>query len=246
MREKHGTQYYLRENPFGEEGTFIAGTVTRTTVGLESIIRRMVGRGTTLTEIDLFAVIRLFRNEIMACIIEGAGVNIEDFFVIRPTISGQFNGVKDSFDSSRHNFSASINLSSRFIERARKEAIIEKIDRPKKQPEIQEVHDQASATLNRQVTIGRTVRLEGKNLAFDKEQADEGVFLLNSDASAFIKIAYDDIVKNGELRFIVPSEVRALGEEIYIEVKSRLKTKVMRFDRTMFRLKVVEAQPVTP
>lgn len=241
MGQKKGTRYFLKDNPFKDDGTFIANTVIRENVDLEDIIRRMVDRGTTLTEIDLAAVIRLFKNEILNCMAEGKGVNIDDFFTIRTTISGIFDDETDSYDKARHSLKANINVSSKFSQLLASRIIVEKVDTPERVPKIQKVYDQFTETINEQLTVGNVVRLRGSNLFFDRKADDEGVFLVNKEATSSIKITYRDTISNKELRFLVPQEATTLGEEVYIELRSRLKTKHLRLGRQKFTVKVVTA-----
>lgn len=238
---KVGVQFFLRENPFKDDGTYIANTITRRNLGKEDIIQRMLGRGTTLTDVELVSVLRLFRNEIVKCLAEGAGVNIDDFFIIQPSVSGFFKSLDDSFDPKRHSINARINISRKFRKHLSEQARYEKISRPDKNPVINRVHDQVSDSYNKQMTIGYVVRLLGQKLAFNRDAEDEGVFLLSSDCKKSMKINYMDVIANNELRINVPQEATTLGEEIYIEVRTRGKTKYIGFGRTRFSLKPVEA-----
>lgn len=238
---KVGIQYFLRENPFKDDGRFIANSINRGNIGMEDLIMRMVKRGTTLTEIDLSAVLMLFRSEIIRCLAEGTGVNVDDFFVIRPSVSGYFNSREDNYDPKRHRINAKICASRKLIKQLSDQARLEKISQPNKDPHIMRVHDQVSDTYNKQMTIGYVVMLKGQRLAFNREAEDEGVFLLSSDYKRSMKINYMDVIANNKLRIIIPQKVTELGDEIYIEVRTRGKTKYLGFGRTGFSLKPVAA-----
>lgn len=248
MGKKLGLQYSLRENPFQENGKFIANTLTRSNLGLEEIVTKMSEKGTTLTEVDIRAVIVLFRNEIIEALSDGNGVNIDNFFSVKASISGVFESIHDGFESDRHSLNLNMIAGAKFVADFGAKTRIEKIKKAKKLPEIVTVFDGKSESLNRNVTVNSLVRLEGDNLAFDKTADDEGIYLYSEDGKNSIKVKYSDTIRNKELRFVLPQEATTLGEIIYIEVRTRLKTKILKKGVTdfMLNLKTEPPQPVTP
>lgn len=239
MVTKKGTPYYLRDNPFGEENSFIAQAVTRSVADLNKVIARMVDKGSSLTEVDLRGVIILFRKVIIDLISEGVGVSIDSFLNIRPTISGVFEGYDDTFDRSRHQLNLKVQLNVKFMEDLLKEITMEKIDRPERAPLLKLLHDMATESYNKSLTVGNIVRLEGKYLSFDRQKGDEGIYIYSKEGDQFIKIDFRDKSSNRELRFLIPPQVATLGEEVYIEVKTRYGTKLLREGRTKFLLRVI-------
>lgn len=249
MGKKLGLQYSLRKNPFQESNKYIANTLTRANMGLEEIVRKMSVKGTTLTEVDIRAVIVLFRNEIIEALLDGNGINIDNFFSIKPSISGLFESINDGFESDRHSLNLNMVASAKFVAEFGARTRIEKIKKPVKIPEIETVFDGVSESQNQNVTVNSLVRLEGDHLAFDKTADDEGIYLYSEDGKNSIKVNYSDTIRNKELRFVMPQEATTLGEVIFIEVRARLKTKILKKGVTNFMLNLkTEAppQPVTP
>ena len=77
------------------------------TLGVVEIVKRIVKRGTTLTETDIRAVLRLSFEEIAEAVSEGNNVNLI-LVNNRPSIQGVFSDVNDSYDASRHTVRASL------------------------------------------------------------------------------------------------------------------------------------------
>lgn len=248
MGQKLGIQFSLRRNPFQENGKYIANTVTRSNMGLQEIVRKMSVKGTTLTEVDIRAVIVLFRNEIIEALLDGNGINIDSFFSIKPSVGGVYDSPTDSFDRGKHSLSINMIPSGRFISDFERASKVERIDKAKKTPDILIVYDGESKSINQLVTVNSLIRLEGKNLAFDAEADDEGLYLHSEDGLKSVKVNYTDTIRNKELRFILPPEVTELGDVINIEVRTRLKTKILKKGGADFMLNVKAAfpKPVTP
>lgn len=242
MGKKEGTPYYLRDNPFKDDGTFIAQAVCRRNADLNAVIDRMVDKGTTLTEVDLRAVITLFRDAIINLISEGAAINIDNFISIRSTIGGVFTAYDEKFEPTRHQYKLKMLPSVRFMTDLLKEVSVERIEKSEKVPLIKLLHDMATDTFNKSLTAGNIVRIEGKNLSFNRAEEDEGIYIYNKGGDRFIKVNFRNKSNNKELHFLVPPDVATLGEEVYIMIKTRYGTKILRDGKTMFLLKVMPAQ----
>lgn len=238
MGTKEGIQYSLRKNPFREDGKYIASTVTRASLSLEGIVRQMSIKGTTLTEVDIKAVIVLFRNEIIEALSSGTGVNIDNFFFIKASISGIYENLNDSFDPARHSLNINMIPSGKFMRDVKGLTKVEKVDRVFKGPEIYNVYDGQSKTTNLDVTVNSLVKIEGKNMAFDSTADDEGLFLISADGTQSIKVNYTDDIGSKTLRFVLPPEAVDLGATILVEVRSRLRTKILKKGTTEFLLNV--------
>lgn len=101
-------RYYLQPNPITPDPNDQKARVQpNATLGVDDVVRRIVKRGTTLTETDVRAVLRLSFDEIADAVAEGNNVNLP-LVNIKPSIQGVFANVNDSYDDSRHTVRASV------------------------------------------------------------------------------------------------------------------------------------------
>ena len=231
-------EYYLKKNPFGNQSNYVAQTITAKIYNTDDVIRRMLGRGSTLTEPDLKANLSLLRQVIIDILSEGGTINIEDFLHFKFSISGVFERPTDSFDASKHTVNVNVNVSQRLIKELVNKANPIKVESTEKRPVIKMVHDLESDSLNKLVTNRNMVRIEGTNLAFDKDKEDEGIYIIAGDESKELKVKYKDKMSSTSMVFMLPDLI-SFSDKVYIEVRTRMNTKTLRNGRTSNTLNMV-------
>ncbi|MXV50723.1 hypothetical protein GS399_07030 [Pedobacter sp. HMF7647] len=95
-------KYYLKPNPIAANPNgYVARTAANETIDIEGVIKKIVKRGTTITETDLRAALSIFFEVVTDGVASGNTI-LSPLVNIRPGINGVFNGAADVFDHSRH------------------------------------------------------------------------------------------------------------------------------------------------
>jgi nucleoid DNA-binding protein len=150
----------------------------------EAIITRMLNRGTLLTRTDILAVLNGFEETVAAAILDGNSVNLP-LFNTAFSISGVFETPLDTFDGNRHKLN--INLTKGILLRdVERKVKFEKTTNPTPLPQIQELRDSVSGTVNEKLTANGVVELRGYNLKIDGDLPACGLWFV-SDSGAEIK-----------------------------------------------------------
>lgn len=208
-------KYYLQPNhitPDPNDQT--ARVATNNVLGIDDLVRRIVKRGTTLTETDIRAVLRLSFEEAADCIAEGNAINLP-LVNIRPSIQGVFTDINDSFDASRHTLRASVTAGVLLNEKM-KTATVEKMTTSIVSPDIIDFTDVKTNT-HTQATKGNIAVITGSELKFNPANAAEGIFFVNIATNAETKVT--DIAQRteGKLMFLIPATLTA--GTYYVEVR---------------------------
>ena len=170
-------KYSLSRNHLqGGSNNYFARVEANGTIGPEEIIARCIFRGTTLTETDLRAAATLFMEECGRAVGEGFNVNTP-LINLRPSITGTFSSMSDSFDSSRQLLRASVSMGLD-LAKVMRQAKPEKSFTPKAAPFLLEFEDANSGTVNSKITPGGVAIITGQELKFDPDKAKEGIFFI--------------------------------------------------------------------
>ncbi len=155
--------YSLVENLLTERpDDYSAQTHSLGSVGREALISRILSKGTLLTRTDVLAVLNGLEEAVVDTLLEGYTITAP-LFNTSFSISGVFEGATDSFDPNRHRLN--INLTKGTLLRdVEKRIKLEKIHSTAAQPQIQEVKDSVSGTVNEKLTTGGVVELRGYSL----------------------------------------------------------------------------------
>jgi hypothetical protein len=153
-------KYYLTQNPLTEApDDFAAHVESVESHDKKSIAARMLQRGTLATQTDIVAILNLLEETLADITREGGIINLPLFRTVL-SISGKFNSPLDSFDPTRHRMV--VNTVAGTLFRALETEIAkEKVSPPIIGPQILEVHDIASDTVNSELTPGGVIRVYG-------------------------------------------------------------------------------------
>ena len=163
----------------------------------EAIITRMLSRGTTLTRTDIIAVLNGLEETVVAVLLEGNNITLP-LFNTSFSISGVFDSPLDSFDGNRHKLN--INLTKGLLLReAEKKVKFEKTNVSSPQPQIQEVKDSVSQTVNEKLTPKGVVELRGYNLKIEGDDPTCGLWFINEGGA---EVRAEVIIENKPSRII--------------------------------------------
>jgi hypothetical protein len=196
------------------------------TLNNADIIKRMMKRGSTVTEPDANAVILLYNQEVIDALSEGYSVNT-DIFNARASVQGVFNNINDNFDASRHTVRASISAGNVLFSKMLS-ANVEKVSTSIVSPDIIDFNDLKTNT-NSQATKGGIGTITGSELKFDNTNVNEGIFFVNTTSNAETKVTDVAIRTEGKLMFIIPTSLVAGTYTVEVR-KAYTNAKTIRVD----------------
>lgn len=199
--------YYLQPNPITPDPNDQSARVVSNLIhDVDSIVKEMLRRGTTITEADIRAVLKVLFEVITDEVAEGNNVNLP-LVNIKPGITGVFTGAADAFDASRHikkaNLSAGILLTEKMGY-----ADVQKILQPIPTPALIQFIDVTSKTTNSILTPGGIGQIVGEELKFDDTSTGQGIYFIAADGTA-TKVVNIATRTEGKLIFNIPTSLVA-------------------------------------
>ena len=198
-------KYCLQPNPITPDPNDQSARVIKNQVyDVESITKEMLKRGSTITEADIRAVLKVFFDVVTDKVAEGNNVNLP-LVNIKPGIGGVFTNATDSFDGSRHVKKASVS-SGILLSQKLQEATVEKVAQPLPTPALVQFTDVNSQTANSTLTVGGIGQIVGQELKFNPANAIEGIYFVASDGRA----TKAEVLANrteGKLVFSIPNSL---------------------------------------
>ena len=209
-------EYHIVPNPFSDNpNSGIARPVNVTIYTEEQVIDLMTKRATGLGKPDILAMKALEKDVVTDIVENGDGV-VTAVYQIHPSMSGIYNGPEDSYDPSRH--SINVNTTPGTAVRAASKRIkTKKVHVADPQPDIMEVKDVVSGSINDQLTLGGILQLQGYRLRFIETSASNGIFLIPETGSA-IKLTVIADNKPSRLTTQIPLDLPQ--GEYHLEVRS--------------------------
>ena len=172
-------KYSLVENLLTERpDDYSAQTHSLASLDKEAIITRMLNRGTLLTRTDILAVLNNFEETINEAHLEGYTVTLP-LFNTSCSISGVFESPLDSFDGNRHKFNLNLTKGA-LLRNTEKNVKFEKTNTATPLPNIQEVRDSISATVNEQLTSKGVIEVRGYNLRIEGNDPACGLWIVTA------------------------------------------------------------------
>lgn len=170
-------KYSLTENILTDRpDDFSARTHVSKSYNKTKFIKRLLEKGTLMTETDAVAALNAIENTILEIIEEGGTLNLP-LFNTSFSISGIFKGPLDNFDNSRHKLN--INLSKgKLLRTAEKKVALEKTKAISPQPIIVEVKDSISGKKNQQLTPNGVIEIRGNNIKITGDNPSCGIWFV--------------------------------------------------------------------
>ena len=195
-------------------------------LSLDDVIKQMVGRGSILKRTECYAVLEAFFHCVAENLTEGKGLKSE-YLQITPGIQGVFNDEADEFDSKRHQIVLNV-VAGKHLDKAVTKVKPKKISaRPPYRPEIKEVYDIETETVNDQLSPGNVVEITGDKLNINPDKDDEGVFLIHNETTEETRISKIRHNYPKKLTFKLPTNLH-IGK-YSLEIRKRpYRTKALR------------------
>lgn len=213
--------YALFENHLTSDPDDYAAQVKITgSAGLEVVAQRMIDQGSTVTKPDILAVLEEAIKAIESCLLDGYRVQLGGLCELFPRIKGVFNGITDTFDASRHRVDVGANPGARVRKTVREGATVTKTETIKPAPALLEYVDLGSDETNGKITSGNIGTINGHRLKFNSDQDDNGIYFINIDTAAEVKVTTIQKNKPGQLVFLAPSMPDG---QYYLEVRTRFR-----------------------
>ncbi len=197
-------QYYLVPNHITPDpDDYMAVSINPQTYTIEDVVEQMTREGSTITTAEALANFEEITRTIRGLVFQGHNVNtpLANF---SPGMSGVFIGEEDRFDPARH--STKVNTSPGVRMRPQNgEIAVEKIAPRELLPVLRHYYDNSSETQNDMISAGLGARITGSHLKFDEEDANQGVFFVNTTDSTATRVE-SRMLRNkpGELIFLNP------------------------------------------
>jgi hypothetical protein len=196
-------KYYLKPNvitpdPNDQSARVITGKVH----DVVSITKEMLKRGSTITEADIMAVLKVFFEVTSDEVADGNNVNLP-LVNLRPSINGVFSSITDSFDASRHIKRASVTAGT-LLSQKMSAAQVEKVTQPVVTPSLIQFLDVTTQNTNSSLTVGGIGQIIGDELKFDSSNPQEGIFFIATDNTA-TQATIIASKTDGKLVFSIPS-----------------------------------------
>jgi hypothetical protein len=174
--------YSLQENLLtGRKNDFKAQPHIRRSFNKEELIDLMLQRGTLMTKTDALAVFNNIEETIVDIVSDGDTVHLP-LFNIGFSISGAFDGAFDSFDPARHKLNVKINKGTllRSVERKVK---LTKVNAHSPQPRIYTVKDITTGTVDKILSSGGVVEINGKNIKITGNNPECGLYFVDDNGA---------------------------------------------------------------
>jgi hypothetical protein len=195
--------YSLHENPLTERtDDFVAQPHPGASYNREQFIDLMLQRGTTVTRTDIVAVFNT-AEETGVYIIENGGTFNLPLMVTGFRMPGVYEGATDSYDPARHSLHATVNKGV-LIREAEKRVKVEKINTPTPQPQILEVKDSVSGSVDTVLTAGGAVEIAGINIKITGEKPETGLYFV-AESGAETKAVTVVTNKPSQLIALIPA-----------------------------------------
>lgn len=213
------TDYTLTPNHLtSEPNDYFARIRTKGSVDQTDLVADMLKRGTTLNQPELEGTIKLLFEACVDRLADGYSVHtpMGDMTL---SLKGVFNGLDDSFDSTRHIVDVSISSTPELRQSIKGAVTLNRVDRSGTHPLPAEFHDLYSGEVNGPLVPGNLGRLKGSSMKFEKEDAAQGVFFIDSEGNE-TRIENIGVNKPKEIIFNIPATLTS--GDYTIEVRAMI------------------------
>lgn len=209
-------EYYLILNKLTPEpDDCVARTHNTQTLSLDDIIKRMTGRGLTLTDTEVKSVFNELTHVLNDALQQGNSISTP-FLKVTPSIAGVFENADDLFDSSRHTVKLNASLGNDIKVDQRKFSL-RKVRVTANMPEILKIRDYQTQRDDEVLSRKGTVELRGLNLKLDAEDKEQGIFIANDGQEVRAEVYMHN--KPSQIIFLVPEN--APGGDVRLIIRNR-------------------------
>lgn len=173
-------KYSLEENQLiTRRNNFLARPHAKESYDKMKFIKRLVGKGTLVTETDAVAALNAIENTVMEILEEGSMINLP-LFNTSFSISGVFDSPDDIFDTNRHKLNVNLTKGS-LLRGVEKRISVEKSYKASPHPQIVEVKDIFSGEKNSVLTSNGAIVVRGYNIKIEGDDPACGLWFAGND-----------------------------------------------------------------
>lgn len=205
---RHKIRAYLYDNLLTQDNPndFIARVSSERSLNVKEICVSAVARGgADVSAPAMEHAAELFFKEMGYQLCDGFSVNT-GYFTASALIRGVFNSAKETFDPQKHSILFQFNQGDKL--RAETPGIeVEIIGVAESGTTVTQVKDVKSGSINDLLTPGRNLKIAGYKIKVTGDNADNGIFFVNTATDVRVAVPADDIVTNNpsELIIIIPN-----------------------------------------
>lgn len=227
-------KYRVYKNPVSKKENYTAKIISNDFYDKDKLIERMANSGTSLTKADIIAVFELASSTVERILKEGNSVSIGGMVNLKLKVKGNFNSLTDNFDSERHSITLQPEISKDFRKITEKQFQMVKETKEPPYPGFERFEDIKTNSVNSRISPDGIGVIYGKNLKFDTQKDDEGLYLINESTKNSIKVVSFQKITDKTIVFQIPH----LENGIYtMEIITRVrKGKAIRRNKTSFKL----------
>ena len=231
-------RYYVAPISTDEDNTRYYGRViTGKGITQAELIHRMQLLGTTITTVDMVAVLEALGTVSQELLKEGHHVKVNKLCTLSPSIEGTFKDETDTYDPKRHKLKISARSDAQATKALRETAKLKKVNVPYSGPRINKHYAFLSDSENSTVQSGQLNKIRGYNLKLNPENNDETIAYIDIETNIKYPVIHYSEITPKQIIFqapIFPDEVNTVRIEITgRNRKESIKTKSYVFDTVL-------------
>lgn len=195
----------------------------RRVYSLNRVIKEMGSRHSVLTEAEMEGIILQFFDAVEYILKDGGTVSTP-LFTARCSIAGTFTGPDDSFYRNRHQVKINLKPGSRLKDLS-EDIKTHKVHSSLPKPLVYTFTDMNTGTVNSQLTPGGAAIIKGKQMRYNPDDGQQGIFLVNSTRLEF-KVETVHINTFSQAMMMIPANLQP--GEYRLQVRSKMNTKTLR------------------
>ena len=203
----HTIKAYLYDNLLTDNpNDFSARVSSEHSLNIDNICNSAVVRGgADISAASMKHAVELFLKEMGYQLCDGFSINT-GYFTASPSIRGVFNSPTENFDSNKHSILFRFNQGE-LLRNELSGITVEILGTAESGAFIGQVLDVKSGTVNDLLTPNRNLKIGGSKLKVVGYSPEIGVYFVNQDTQALIKVEDSDIVTNNpsEVMIIIPA-----------------------------------------
>ena len=195
-------KYRIAERMIGGVTRFFARVVYSRDLDTNEFLGNVIGMGSTLTMGDLKAAVEMINTGLQTEINRGNRVRLP-WGVYYPAIRGSMEHAEGQYQSGRNKFVAKVTIPQAYTKSLSENGVPVKVRGGERNPVLKRLLDQVYDVANLVLTSNSVASLKGSDLKFNKNDPQQGVFLVDEKGVKTRSPFYADITEQRVL-FVVP------------------------------------------
>lgn len=208
-------KYTVVPNPL-REGKHHIRTAHYGTINQQKIVKDIVERGSTLTDVDVNATLDIFPEVVLNEALRGNKIKLK-MGVMYISLTGSFDNKDGVFGLENNELTIRFRFDKELTQRAKLEVETEKIPHHAALPALDDFTDDATKSVDDKVTVGKLGRITGEHLRYNADDPNQGVFFQKTDGTE-VKVTDVSYNKSTSIGFINPEGLES-GQEYNLFVR---------------------------